>query len=75
MASAHILPLARARCSARMAVKVAGMCWVIRTGTEILLFSDLNSENSACGPPVELPIASTLGVGIAVGRRNVTGPG
>ena len=26
-------PLARARCSARMVVKVGGMCWVISTGT------------------------------------------
>ena len=59
---ARARPLARARCSARMVVKVGGMCCVISTGAlSITASSRGTSVVSACGPPVEAPISSTRG--------------
>ncbi len=54
-------------CSARIGVKVRGMCWVSTTGTDSVSPRPCTSVNSACGPPVELPIASSRG-GSAGGR-------
>ena len=52
----------RARCSARMAVKVGGMCWVISTGARSSTPAIcVTTVLSACGPPVEAPISSTRG--------------
>ena len=45
---------------AKIFVKVAGICCVITIGT----LGDFNADikvNSACGPPVDEPIARTLG--------------
>ena len=52
-----------------MGVKVAGMCWVSTTGTLSVRPSPCTRVNSACGPPVELPTASSRGGTIAAGRR------
>ena len=52
---------ARLRCSARMVVKVAGMCWVIRTGRGRSRRRARRPAFNACGPPVEAPISSTRG--------------
>ena len=66
---------ARVRCSARMVVKVAGMCWVIRTGAlSVTASSRDTSLVSACGPPVEAPISSTRG-GIGENGRSLNSAG
>ncbi len=58
-ASVHGMQPMRVRCSARIGVKVAGMCWVSTTGTGSERPSPCTRVNSACGPPVELPTASS----------------
>ena len=45
------------------------MCWVSTTGTVSVLPSPCTKVNSACGPPVELPTASSRGGMIGAGRR------
>ena len=52
-------PVMRLMCWARMVVKVAGMCWVIRIGRLIVGLMPPSNVNRACGPPVELPMART----------------
>src|SRR5262249_27371482 len=54
--------LARAKCSARIVVKVGGMCWVIRIGARSITgpISPTMAVN-ACGPPVDDPITSAHG--------------
>ena len=62
--------LARARCSARIAVNVMGMCCVIRIGALSTIGSSRPiSRCSACGPPVDAPINSTRGVVSENGRK------
>ena len=52
-----------------MAVKVGGMCWVMRTGAWSMTAPMTPSiALSACGPPVDEPIRSTRGVVIGNGR-------
>ena len=54
-------PLARSICWASTAVNVAGMCWAITIGQETFGESAPRSVSSACGPPVELPMAMMRG--------------
>ena len=52
-----------------MVVKVGGMCWVISTGKRSITGpSSVTRAISACGPPVEEPISSTLGAWVENGR-------
>src|SRR5688500_10489163 len=44
-----------------MVVKVAGMCWVTKTGRFGTWPSIWNTLSSACGPPVDEPIATHSG--------------
>ncbi len=62
-------PLMRVKCSARTAVKVAGMCWAIRTGMRSMVgpIEPIRAV-SACGPPVEHPISKARGSATANGR-------
>jgi len=54
--------LDRARCSARIVVKVGGICCVISTGKRSITGpSSVTSAIRACGPPVDEPIRSTRG--------------
>ena len=71
VASTQSHPVDLLMCSARMVVKVGGMCCVSRIGSPRVFGSSPNSLNSACGPPVELPIATTRGISRPIGR-NVT---
>ena len=56
-----------------MVVKVGGMCWVISTGARSSTLPIwLTMALSACGPPVEEPITSTLG-GVGGNARSTIG--
>ncbi len=59
-------------CSARIVVKVAGMCWVMKMGCRTAPLSVPSTQNSACGPPVEEPMAIASGVSRAAGRSAMT---
>ena len=67
-------PLTWPSCSASMAVKLAGICWVMNTGTRTAPFARLKIRSKAGGPPVELAIANAdaraapnaAGAGLAV---------
>ncbi len=55
-----------------MAVKVGGMCWVMRTGAWSMTGPiSATIALSACGPPVEAPISNTRGVVAGSGRNRI----
>ena len=64
-------------CSARIVVKVAGMCWVIRIGWRMTPpFRCDSTSNSACGPPVDTADRDDVGRSRTAGiGRNTTAAG
>jgi len=73
LASVAARPVTLAICSAKIVVKVGGMCCVIRIGC-FTAPNPANSVNSACGPPVEEPIAMISGYSMGARRRGISAP-
>ncbi|MNH28443.1 hypothetical protein D3C79_886090 [compost metagenome] len=59
------------RRSAKALVNAAGMCWINTIGAGKLAGSCVNTRCSATGPPVEVPIATSL-YGLRLGAGEAT---
>jgi len=67
---------ARLKRSAKIVVKIGGICWAMTTGACLSMgTSGPSIAFSASGPPVELPTAMILGATIENGLRAKLGRG